>query len=164
MKSDVYALIWSGDWLPWLESTCLRHQFSELFSILFIRTKLLWSNHCAVLRMRSSYSGEFKSHERASTPSVHLCKNMTVTIFNITTRRACMRAVSVLNAEMSLTTLAARIIVHIQTRANVFQVLWTYFKFCEHISYSLVLQTWISTVFVHICLLQIKDAQIIKTQ
>ncbi len=36
-KSDVFALICSGDWLPWLESMCLLHQFSELFSVLFMR-------------------------------------------------------------------------------------------------------------------------------
>ncbi len=36
-KSDIYALICSGDWLPWLESTHLCHQFSELFSVLFMR-------------------------------------------------------------------------------------------------------------------------------
>ncbi len=35
-KSDVYALIGSDDWLPWLESMRLRHQFSEIFSVLFM--------------------------------------------------------------------------------------------------------------------------------
>ncbi len=38
-KSDVYALIGSDDWLPWLESMRLRHQFSEIFSVLFMRMK-----------------------------------------------------------------------------------------------------------------------------
>ncbi len=35
--SRVYALIWSGDWLPWLESTRLRHQLSEIITVLFMR-------------------------------------------------------------------------------------------------------------------------------
>ncbi len=26
---NLYAFIWSGDWLPWLEITRLGHQFSE---------------------------------------------------------------------------------------------------------------------------------------
>ncbi len=38
-RKETYALIWSGDWLPWLESKHLRNQFSELFSVLFIRMK-----------------------------------------------------------------------------------------------------------------------------
>ncbi len=36
-KVEPYALIWIGDLLPWLMSTCPRHQFSELFSVLFMR-------------------------------------------------------------------------------------------------------------------------------
>ncbi len=31
-RYDVFALIWSGDWLPWLE-----YEFYELFSVLFMR-------------------------------------------------------------------------------------------------------------------------------
>ncbi len=112
--------------------------FRAFLSIIH-ENEVLWSNHCTVLCMRSSYSGEFKSDERASEPSVHFV-NTTVTIFNITTRGARMRelflAQCLRNAAMSLTTLAVRIIVHIRSKRV---------SSCQHISYSLVLRSWSAT-------------------
>ncbi len=89
-KFDVYALIWSGDWLPWLESTHLCHQFSELFSDLFMRmnsydpvTALYYAWGC----IAAEKSNLMKELLRCQFTSVHV----TVTIFNITTRAARIR-------------------------------------------------------------------------
>ncbi len=83
--------------------------------------------------MRLSYSGQFKSHERANLLSVHLCKH----ILYATTRGACMRErLFCANATMSLITLAARIIVHIQTGASMFQVYVNIFNILPHSKYE----------------------------
>ncbi len=49
--------------------------FRDFLSIIH-GNEVLWSDHCTILCMRSSYSGEFKSDERASEPSVHFCNRV----------------------------------------------------------------------------------------
>ncbi len=96
----------------------LRHQFSKFFSVLLMRMNS-YNPITVLLCTRSSYSGEFKSHETASAQSLHLCKH-TLICNNIWSAHE--RAVSELNTAMSLTTLAARIIVLIRTGARMFRV------------------------------------------
>ncbi len=108
-KVDVYALIWSGDWLSWLESMHLRHQFSEIFSILFMRmnsydpiTVLFYAWGCITMENSNLMMKELPCCQFTSV-------NMIVTIFN-SMWSAHERAVSALSASTSLTTLGARII------------------------------------------------------
>ncbi len=45
MKSDIYALIWSGDWLPWANEYAIYIiSFRDILSI--HENELLPSNHC----------------------------------------------------------------------------------------------------------------------
>ncbi len=96
----------------WLAAMANESTSSVVRAILSIihENELLPSNHCAVLLMKSTYSGEFKSHERASCCQL-ISVNMTATIFNMTTHGPCMREhFFAQNAAMALITLAAYII------------------------------------------------------
>ncbi len=120
-KSDVYALIWSGDWLPWLMSTRLRHQFSELFSVLFMKMNSyhpITALYYAWGRLTAENSNLMKEHRAVGSflwtwPQQYLIWQHVECAWE---RSFCAEH------HDGLITPTARIIVHFRTGASMFQV------------------------------------------